>query len=515
MKPNLNCPRILKVYNGNQTYYVGVLGEYQIAHVQSGTGSITRDGSILTVQKAIEFWQPKAVVMIGIAFGKDKRTQRVGDVLISKSIIAYDMVRRGNEEDRYRGDAISSGKILYNRFNNARDWKHILPNKRRSRIISGQILSGEALVDNLQYRNKLFELFPEAKGGEMEGVGLYTSAQDQGLEWILIKSICDFGDGNKSMHKERYQAIAAESSTSFCHKVFTDREAFRALDISPVPKGKAAARPILDTSHLLDEEIEGQALHIRYKVQYAKYYLLRKQDKHVSQILGMSNLLLSGKAGMGKTNLVLHHLVHRNTQYCYVDLSPSPCKDLDSVFSDIYDELSTKFKPQLVEAGFMPLSATKDASAISDLLCNLTHLNRLVIFVDELGFGTIQLSKAFIEKLVKLMNYHFGRQSLGPHVKFAVAMLGSTDKLGTTLKGKGREYFQTMHLDRWADVDVGKLLNLLSRALNLELKGKERSLILKASAGSPRILKRLLKKIRMFPEWSVSRVIEEVKGEDI
>ena len=72
-----------------------------------------------------------------------------------------------------------------------------------------------------------------------------------------------------------------------------------------------------------------------------------------------------------------------------------------------------------------------------------------------------------------------------------------------------------MHLDRWADVDVGKLLNLLSRALNLELKGKERSLILKASAGSPRILKRLLKKIRMFPEWSVSRVIEEVKGEDI
>jgi nucleoside phosphorylase len=516
MKPSINSAKIRKVYNENQTYYVGVLGEYEIAHVQSAIGSITRDGSILTVQKAIEFWQPKAVVMVGIAFGKDKKKLQIGDVLVSKSITAYDIVRKGNEQDQYRGDTIPSGKILFNRFNNVRDWKHTLPwKKKRAQIICGQILSGEALVDNLEFRDQLFKQFPDAKGGEMEGVGLYTAAQDQGIEWILIKSICDFGDGNKKKNKDKYQRIAAESSTSLCHKVFTDREAFKALDVLPVLKGTAPFRESLVGSNIVEEDIESQALHIRYKVQYVKYYLLRKQDKSITQILNISNLLISGKAGMGKTNLVLHYLLHRQSQYCYIDLSPNPCTDLDLIFSDIYDELFARFRSQLTEAGFVPLSATKDANAISDLLCHLARMKKIIIVIDELGFSTVQMAQRFIEKLVKLMNYHFSRQSISPQVKFVIAMLGSPDKFGKTLKGKGREYFQTIHLDKWTNVDMRRLMELLLRALNISPTKKEKDLILKTSAGSPRILKRLLKKKRLFPDWSVSRIIEEVIGEDI
>ncbi|KJV05995.1 hypothetical protein [Methylocucumis oryzae] len=44
----------------------------------------------------------------------------------------------------------------------------------------GQILTGEKLVDNVDYRDNLKAIYAiEAIGGEMEGSGLYTSAHDK------------------------------------------------------------------------------------------------------------------------------------------------------------------------------------------------------------------------------------------------------------------------------------------------------------------------------------------------
>jgi len=39
------------------------------------------------------------------------------------------------------------------------------------------MLSGEKLVDNLQFRQELEQKEPEALGGEMEGHGLYVAAR--------------------------------------------------------------------------------------------------------------------------------------------------------------------------------------------------------------------------------------------------------------------------------------------------------------------------------------------------
>ena len=39
----------------------------------------------------------------------------------------------------------------------------------------------------------------------MEGTGLYVSGYDQKIDWIVIKAICDFADGNKSEDKDGRQ----------------------------------------------------------------------------------------------------------------------------------------------------------------------------------------------------------------------------------------------------------------------------------------------------------------------
>ena len=54
----------------------------------------------------------------------------------------------------------------------------------------------------------------------MEGCGLWASASRHKKSWILIKSVCDWGDGKK--HKQ-YQQLAAASAVSLCEHIFKDK----------------------------------------------------------------------------------------------------------------------------------------------------------------------------------------------------------------------------------------------------------------------------------------------------
>jgi nucleoside phosphorylase len=74
--------------------------------------------------------------------------------------------------------------------------------------------------------------FPTAKGGEMEGAGLYAACQDKGVEWILIKSICDFADGYKVSGKREKQALAIETALHACLHVFNKKYVFESLGLT-------------------------------------------------------------------------------------------------------------------------------------------------------------------------------------------------------------------------------------------------------------------------------------------
>ena len=70
--------------------------------------------------------------------------------------------------------------------------------------------------DNLDYRKSLTKLVSsEAIGGEMEGAGLYVSCHDAKVDWILVKGICDWADGDKENNKEDRQQLAAKNATAF------------------------------------------------------------------------------------------------------------------------------------------------------------------------------------------------------------------------------------------------------------------------------------------------------------
>ena len=50
------------------------------------------------------------------------------------------------------------------------------------------------------------------------GAGLYVSSYDNKVDWIVIKAICDWADGNKGVDKMARQKLAAKNAAEFVVK---------------------------------------------------------------------------------------------------------------------------------------------------------------------------------------------------------------------------------------------------------------------------------------------------------
>lgn len=218
---------LIETKKDNNTYYIGKFGHYTIVHVEcTDMGSSSSGGSIITISNAINHTSPKFVLMIGIAFGINEEKQNIGDVLVSKTITSYEVKRLGQENSIWRGSKVEATLTLRNNFKNIKGWNYILPNGNKANLNVCEILSGEKLVDNYDYREQLKFDFPDAKGGEMEGVGLYAACNNNNVDWILVKSICDYADGEKREGKKEKQALAIKVAIDACLQVFNKKYVF-------------------------------------------------------------------------------------------------------------------------------------------------------------------------------------------------------------------------------------------------------------------------------------------------
>ncbi len=195
---------------GDRVYRdLGIIKGAKVFMALSEMGAGGLGASQQAVQKAIAALQPHAVIMVGIAFGINEDKQKIGDVLVSKQLMLYESQRIGAGEIISRGDRVHSSTRLFNYLNNAHfDWE-------LAKVRFGLVLTGEKLVDNLDYRESLKKLATEAIGGEMEGAGLYASCHDANVDWILVKAICDWANGDKEHDRDQRQQLAADNAAAF------------------------------------------------------------------------------------------------------------------------------------------------------------------------------------------------------------------------------------------------------------------------------------------------------------
>ena len=197
-----------------RTYFdLDVINGVQVFLTQAEMGSGGLDASLLAVYKGIESLSPVAVIMVGIAFGIDAQKQEIGEILVTEQLRPYELQRVGTQNGQtniiLRGDKPHASSWLINHFKSfALLWKE-------AKVRFGVVLTGEKLVDNVDFRQQLLAFEPEAIGGEMEGAGLYVACQDKKVDWILIKAICDWADGNKANDKDTRQQVAARNAAKF------------------------------------------------------------------------------------------------------------------------------------------------------------------------------------------------------------------------------------------------------------------------------------------------------------
>lgn len=231
-----------------QYYNIGKFGCYQVAHVElQQQGSAQSGSAILSIYKAINFCSPVAVILVGIAFGKDgnsQGSQKIGDVLISEKIADYESGKVTPKEFQSYGSIADAGPKLYAAFHEySKSWHHNVGNSE-AKCLCGIILSGDKVIDSAEFKKDLFARYPHAIGGEMEGRGAYAACRDRGIsEWIVVKAICDWGENKNNPNKAVDQKIAAESAASLIEYMFNQKDAF-----SKLPKASQSKEVIIEDS---------------------------------------------------------------------------------------------------------------------------------------------------------------------------------------------------------------------------------------------------------------------------
>ena len=241
--------QIIKIGKGVVTFYIAKWGKYKIAHVWAGqTGSHTFQGTMKTVRRVLKDFRPKVIMGIGVAFGIDLKSQKIGDVLISEAIYPYDKgIKLVNGKIKIKNDhMMKTNAWLFERLRQKRDLDLDIisnANKFANKVHIGNMLTGEAVLSDQDVKNIILSAFPnkEFVGGEMESFGLYDESNEAEIPCVVIKSICDWGSAKNSLsdlddederkkesnkRKDSCQAFAMENTCKLCDRIVNDEYIF-------------------------------------------------------------------------------------------------------------------------------------------------------------------------------------------------------------------------------------------------------------------------------------------------
>lgn len=484
---------ILSVQRQNDMYNLGVLGGYNVVHCQcKNMGTQEVGSSMLTTTKALSDWPSvKCVIMVGVAFGMynedtDLDRQNYGDVLIAQSIFPYENQRLNPDgTEKYRGIVHTSNKNLLDAFTIvSRDWQETNYNGEPTKVRIVPLLTGEKLVDNFEWRNKLKGMYPDYKGGEMEGMGIAASSEKVGKPWILVKSICDFGDGTKGTTSEEEAPKLVKQQSAARLAALACCKALQTVNVKEIIGEK------INYFYRDDIGDVDDILFLSYRLQCKPYYLLRKADEELHRHILTKHIWVTGKSGIGKSDLLRHALIESNAEYIYVDLSLCDKDNIDEMFCSICDTIAEHFNENVTS--FM--SASESIKTICEILEKKSSGNRLYVFIEELPFS--EESEFFIEfvrKFAGLIIYSSGHL-LKSKTVFVLSSIAMPKVALDTYRDKISDMVYFVSLDKWTSEECMLLLNNLSNALKIKWVSEVQKMnFVKSVDFSPRKIKNALK----------------------
>ncbi len=253
-----------------QHFYIGKFFKYNIVLSKtSDMGAVNVNSVINVINRAIQIFKPRYIIMPGISAGLDDKL-KIGDVIIANKIIGYESEKIAPTEiigrypqyhsmrlfnlfcsanilsfNNYLKEEIQ--KELDNELNRDKPncmtigvrtqqkeflWSQMLSNGCFPYVYTGNYISGEKLLDNSFYRTYLKTKFQEVAALDMEGIGVASaSIFNRVYDWLVIKGISDLGDGNKAKNKNLNQIYAMKNVIFALKKVFNNEYSFSASNL--------------------------------------------------------------------------------------------------------------------------------------------------------------------------------------------------------------------------------------------------------------------------------------------
>lgn len=155
-------------------------------------------GRLGSAAKAILFRQAtgaRGIIQLGMAFGIDPDRQKLGDVLVSASLVPYDNRDVIASPDGSGGYDVDYSQVSQERARGSLVEVCLREQKRGGQpfgVHIGALLSGAARIHSGRFRDELVRKVPAGEyrivGGEMEGVGLLAaSLDDDDPIWCVVK----------------------------------------------------------------------------------------------------------------------------------------------------------------------------------------------------------------------------------------------------------------------------------------------------------------------------------------
>ena len=178
----LPAPKITDSQQSLGLVYFDEINHNRVAVLRSGMGAIGAAAIQTTLLGAIELLKPGVIVCLGVAFGMKQDKVQLGDVLVATKMAVYGKYKVDTKgEILRRGPEFDCDERLFHLFDRGKDgWKGPKNDGNAPKVHLGLVLSGPVLIKNKYYKEKLWGLYPEALGGEMEGEGMQSYGRNEG-----------------------------------------------------------------------------------------------------------------------------------------------------------------------------------------------------------------------------------------------------------------------------------------------------------------------------------------------
>ena len=202
-----------------------ILGKFEscnVAITRTGQGPDKTKKVLSSVRKDVK---AKYVIAIGICYGaKKSKTEelsdktKLADIIVAESIIDTTHKNQDETETPVLHRTYHCGENLLNKF------KHVdtfTLETKSVKVHVGVLASEFTRYRNEEEKQKILKYVPQALGGEMEANGINQVAVDEKdkFEWIVIKSIVDWGNEEKDKMWQPFGAVSCARFVRKCLKI--------------------------------------------------------------------------------------------------------------------------------------------------------------------------------------------------------------------------------------------------------------------------------------------------------